>query len=589
MAEARGAQMPYVDRLRRRTARRMVSGLLLALVAVPAGCGGHPTPRREATDTAWRRETTRRLRDLVTPSRPYTRFMVPSGRASLVPLAESVIALDRAGQPVPDEARDAVAAFWDARSGTFADRRTKIPELVTTWLGLRAAGAGRAAEAAAAVARRIVPGGAAWEPGGRADPLATLYAARVLAQGRGPAVARPLAALRATLACPTLAAGRQWDLRLAVTAETARLLGTGCRLRAPRPAAVTSVLARARAGLGGGGLPSVDTVERIRALRELERAGLLDAGATAPLVRTVAARIGRASSGALPVTTAIRGAVDLVPDAPVALAPAVLRRLQRDVRWHGALPDQVLGADPLETAMGSAALRLTGAGAAGSWVDWTAGGMRRGERALLALAFAPDRLRESDARAAMAAAKGSHGLRDFAIGALALHDAPGACAGERDDLGRVLARLQRDLSGLETVPPTTLYWLGLLGSGAAECVPTASARLRTEVGARLRAARRTDGLYGTATSKPADLLSTWAGLETDCVLGGGAIAPGAARGLARGARLAGGGAHADGKAGFSVLATFASLRVEQLASGGCDGGWLAARPGGAATLRLLRP
>ena len=64
-----------------------------------------------------------------------------------------------------------------------------------------------------------------------------------------------------------------------------------------------------------------------------------------------------------------------------------------------------------------------------------------------------------------------------------------------------------------------LYWLALAGAGADACAPAPARAALAAVRARLARLRGPDGLFGTAPGRPADLLSSWAGLQAGCLAG----------------------------------------------------------------------
>ena len=260
-----------------------------------------------------------RLLDALTPAHPFWGFRA-AGRPALLPLADAVVGLRDSDGAVPGEAAGAVRSFWDPAIGLFADRRASVSPLASTWPAVRALTAEHldAAHAGAmveAVTARAGPGGIAWEPGGRPDPLASLYAARVLAALPGATAREALVTLAAALPCPRRAGAAD-----AATALQARLLaGASCPVGPPlRARAERALRARARAWDGRRSRGCGRSSERRRcrargsgrAARRLRaRAGARDRGHDRKPARGRA--LGASSALALAGATAIRMRVDL--------------------------------------------------------------------------------------------------------------------------------------------------------------------------------------------------------------------------------------------------------------------------------------
>jgi hypothetical protein len=118
-----------------------------------------------------------------------------------------------------------------------------------------------------------------------------------------------------------------------------------------------------------------------------------------------------------------------------------------------------------------------------------------------------------------------------------------------------------------------LYWLALAGAGADACAPVPARAALAAVRTRLARLRGPDGLFGTTPGRPADLLSSWAGLQAGCLAGTPArAAPAAAARVAR-----------TGSDSASPSLAFAAVRLPALAAGRCGGDWWSG------TLRPARP
>ena len=304
----------------------------------------------------------------------------------------------------------------------------------------------------------------------------------------------------------------------------------------------------------------------------LEAAGALAGGSARELARATVATIEAGarerapSSGARAFTgaTAMRLRVDLARAAGLVprLTAAERDDLERTVRWKGALPDVLASPDALETVIGARALRATRPIELDRWVRWDARALRGSDRAVLALGLAPERLRARDARAALRRALRSRSLRDLAVAALATRQAPATCAPARTRLANAIEAVLAHPE-LEAAPPTMLYWLALAGAGADACAPAPARAALAAVRTRLARLRGPDGLFGTARGRPADLLSSWAGLQAGCLAGTPArAAPAAAARVAR-----------TGSDSASPSPAFAAVRLPALAAGRCDGDW----------------
>jgi hypothetical protein len=538
---------------------------LLCGAALAAGCGGQSQSQSASVVSAqWRAETVATLILVREDQGPFPVFVPVERAPALMPLAEATIATAEARVPVPRRIASTLAGFWHPREGLYHDA-SSIPSLAASWLvvrALRAAGTPPAPDVVRALEHALMvrrtAAGYAWTAGGQTNAVATLYGVRLVdALGTAQPPFRACARRTTTPPLDALTAA-------ATRAEIARHLGATCSV-APRPR-VRTALARAR-GAAAAGISGIVDVEQIRLLVELEHAGALPRGATRPLRAALARALEAPAPPGLrdgTVLPALRTALDLVGSADVAVSEHAQRILERTLRFDGGLPEVVVAPDPLDTIFGLAAIELAGGAKAGLVAAGEA--VEPLDRAVLRLGTGAG-ITAADARSIAAALPEDAGMRQLATAALVLHRAgPAACRGPLAKVVRgTLVALGQRPELVRRAQPLPLYWLSLLLDGSRRCLPRETGRLDRLAAARVGALSR--------AAAPANVLARWWAAESACLAGGSPTHWTKGLGtLARAAALPDGGARSPQTGRFSVVHTYALLRLDQLRRG-CSPGW----------------
>jgi hypothetical protein len=256
----------------------------------------------------------------------------------------------------------------------------------------------------------------------------------------------------------------------------------------------------------------VDAVEEIRALAALERARVLERGATRRLVGRLARALGAVDPPGFAegtAVTAVRIGLDVVSPRRVALSSHTLRILTRTARFEGR-PPEVVHEDPLETILGLDALRL---------LHRTPPPLRPADvrdpldRAVVDVATTGRATRREVDDAARELSRTQPGMRQLATAALVYGAAgPARCASSLRPVLRstltALAARPKLVAGAKALP---LYWLALLVHGTRACLPGSAGRVAALATARL-------GVLERSPATP-QALDRWWTAEAACALG----------------------------------------------------------------------
>jgi hypothetical protein len=568
-----------------------------AAAVLLAGCTSDPgaSPAVGPWPPQWLQQTIGALTSLWQPAGPYGGyFLQPELPRSPALAADSVLALDEAGFPVPSVLTQLQWSF-DARTGLYHDPSTASYDDETTYAVLSAAVAsgerlpGSLVRAVSAALQAHETSPLVFDfsaPGLPPEPVQTsaLYAARIaslLFPTPGRMLPRWDEDLRSSFRCAVGASADDLLSSAAIELQTATLLGRRCVLPATEIGLLGGLGAQALRkvvehpdppSIGAVGLDLAPLAAAVPSLAVRWRGGLarLETEAETAL-RTTSID----ADFAMPIVALLR-ATGKVP----RLGTTEVSWLRTTWRWEGSFPDPGNGMqDPFSTVLGEqsflVAARLDGRDAVVGRVDDGAL-LEAGARPALVLVL--DAGTGTPPTPALVSRLSATSLIRYAPAVAAF---AGMIVTGRLRCGRVrplLAALAADevsaasREGAGTIPLQYGYSGGLTADAVDTCDPRSrggrAERLRTFVRAGLRAWARAG-----ASELATDPLGAWWDAEAECTLGvRPRWSPGALASMRERAFLPGGGARgASGR--FSLEDTYAILRVGEIAMSGCAGGW----------------
>lgn len=548
---------------------RLCSAVTAAATATTVLVGCAVTDSTILTDQ-WRAWAVATLTDLADrgPSGVVFAEALPAPRLDLTAMALTALAAAEGTRtdPLDDHVDDLLAAWPDtAPLVPGPDGVARLQQTHHTLAALRATGrtADLGPRRAAALDLDAV------EPDGGSSAVAhALLVARIEAELADPGAGAPPGSARVVPACAeAVDPGTAGAL-----AELAALTGSTCVLPAEVVAAAAGALAGLAARTVDGRLDPSDLAvtlpHELHGYTHLAGLGVVDRERVATVVRAAVAtaeddpRVAIRQIGQAGVATL----VDVARfDEPVPSRSPLVAELHRTVRWRGALADIPSTTLTEDSVLGLHALALLDV-------------VELDDRAVQPV---PSRLERGlrwpvvnglDLEGAAVDVETAAVLRDggplSALELAVLLDrAEDACA---PDLMRAV---ERSLTG-PAVPPDALAPIGsapaaFVAEAARSCDEPIAAGLVGQVERALDLTSRTGGLHGLGPSGPADLISTWNGLETACQLGRRPAVDRAAITALVDREIPAGTFDAE----VTATRLYSALRIDDLVRNGCSPPW----------------